>query len=562
METLAISAEYIDATEFAAIASKLDCTTRLNCYDEFDMYQGSDVYKSGNNILSDRVTYKSLLKTENGRTFEQLSHTVASESISAGGTALTTRAYTTDKLGRVTGITDSKFGNHSYEYDCKGFLVKDGNTAYEYDANGNVTKIGNTVLEYDSVVKDKLVKVGDKVVTYDANNPLVPTSYDGNTYTFEGRRLARIQKGGKVIDYTYNDQGLRIKKVVTENGTSSETRFFYDGTKLIAEITPEHRLDFLYDENDRLYGFVLDKTATYFYVRDTLENVLGIVDSAGNIVVQYAYNAWGKNLGITGTLATTVGEFNPFRYKGYYFDKETGMYYCHTRYYVSDWCRWLCADSASILNLDSLTDLNLFAYCNDDPINKLDGSGCLPKWAKWLIGGIAFLGALTLTALTGGALAPVVVGMGVSILSSAVIKGVQNASEGKSFLEGFSDGAADGALWGGVFSLCSSVLRVVKMFRYGVALGENMSRVNSLARIGGQITYNGMPGYKIINKVGGENLARKLAINHNKRFVERMMKLGVELVDYGIDISRDYRSFFYLMETIVTNGYSNLTVMY
>lgn len=82
-------------------------------------------------------------------------------------------------------------------------------------ANGNVTKIGDTVLQYDSVVKDKLVKIGDKVVTYDANNPLVPTSYDGNIYTFEGRRLTKIQKGGKVIDYTYNDQGLRIKKNVT-----------------------------------------------------------------------------------------------------------------------------------------------------------------------------------------------------------------------------------------------------------------------------------------------------------------------------------------------------------
>ena len=119
-------------------------------------------------------------KTENGKAFKQLSHVVSEERISAGGESLTTRTYTTDKLGRVTGIADSKFGNHSYEYDCRGFLVKDGNTAYEYDANGNVTKIGNTVLEYDCVVKDKLVKVGGKVVAYDANNPLVPTSYDGN----------------------------------------------------------------------------------------------------------------------------------------------------------------------------------------------------------------------------------------------------------------------------------------------------------------------------------------------------------------------------------------------
>ena len=242
-------------------------------------------------------------------------------------------------------------------------------------ANGNVTKIGNTVLEYDSVVKDKLIKVGGKVVAYDANNPLVPTSYDGNTYTFEGRRLARIQKGGKDIDYTYNDQGLRIKKNVTENGTSLETRFFYDGAKLITEITPEHRLDFLYDENDRLYGFVFDKTAMYFYVRDTLENILGIIDKNGNLVVQYAYNAWGKIQSITGTLATTVGEYNPFRYKGYHFDSDTGMYYCHTRYYVPDWCRWLCADGVIGLDPFGLFDQNLYCYCGNDPVNYFDPTG-------------------------------------------------------------------------------------------------------------------------------------------------------------------------------------------
>ena len=179
--------------------------------------------------------------------------------------------------------------------------------------------------------------------------------------------------------------------IFTENGTSSETQFFYDGTKLIAEISPEHRFDFLYDENDRLYGFVMDKTATYFYVRDTLENVLGIVDSTGNLVVQYAYNAWGKNLGITGTLATTVGEINPFRYKGYHFDSDTGMYYCHTRYYVPDWCRWLCGDSIAYIRPDILQQMNLFAYCSNEPVKSLDPSGCIALTASAIIAALATL---------------------------------------------------------------------------------------------------------------------------------------------------------------------------
>ena len=471
MKTLVLCNKYITQDEFVRMAAKLNCLTKESSFDEFGMYQGSEIRKSGTSILSNKLTYKSLDKTENGRTYKQLSKVVAAETITAGGTTLADRAYTTDNLGRVTGITDSKFGNHSYEYDCKGFLVKDGDTVYEYDANGNVTKIGNTVLEYDSVVKDKLVKVGGKVVAYDANNPLVPTSYDGNTYTFEGRRLARIQKGGKVIDYTYNDQGLRIKKTITENGTSLETRFFYDGAKLITEITPEHRLDFLYDENDRLYGFVLDKTAMYFYVRDTLENILGIIDKNGNLVVQYAYNAWGKPESTTGTLATTIGEYNPFRYKGYHFDSDTGMYYCRTRYYVPDWCRWLCGDDFYFIKTDDLKSTNLFAYCQNDPINKQDESGCF----AWLIA-IILIGCTVAGATLGGLKANKDAKDAGKSRKEVIIDTIKGVFIGASF--GLAAGGAivaTGAVFAGAFGATSIFgMSIVKAFAVG-ALAFNFN---------------------------------------------------------------------------------------
>lgn len=338
-------------------------------------------------------------------------------------------------------------------------------------ANGNVTKIGDTMLEYDSVVKDKLVKVGGKVVAYDANNPLVPTSYDGNTYTFEGRRLARIQKGGKVIDYTYNDQGLRIKKTITENGTSLETRFFYDGAKLITEITPEHRLDFLYDENDRLYGFVLDKTAMYFYVRDTLENILGIIDKNGNLVVQYAYNAWGKPESTTGTLATTIGEYNPFRYKGYHFDSDTGMYYCRTRYYVPDWCRWLCGDDFYFIKTDDLKSTNLFAYCQNDPINKQDESGCF----AWLIA-IILIGCTVAGATLGGLKANKDAKDAGKSRKEVIIDTIKGVFIGASF--GLAAGGAivaTGAVFAGAFGATSIFgMSIVKAFAVG-ALAFNFN---------------------------------------------------------------------------------------
>lgn len=121
------------------------------------------------------------------------------------------------------------------------------------------------------------------------------------------------------------------------------TNFVYDGNKLITELAPTHRLDFLYDENGLLYGFVKDSTNVYYYVKDYLQNILGIVDINGKLIVKYNQTAYGI---VTIALDTNdIGKINPFRYKGYYYDQESGMYYCHTRYFVPEWGRWLNADN-------------------------------------------------------------------------------------------------------------------------------------------------------------------------------------------------------------------------
>lgn len=110
----------------------------------------------------------------------------------------------------------------------------------------------------------------------------------------------------------------------------------------MCQIAPSYRLDFLYDENDELFGFIKDGSSKYSYVRDFLQNITGIIDSSGKFVVKYNCSAYGN----VSVLQDTNGlaSINPFLYKGYYFDKESGMFYCHTHYYVPDWCRWLCVD--------------------------------------------------------------------------------------------------------------------------------------------------------------------------------------------------------------------------
>ena len=90
-----------------------------------------------------------------------------------------------------------------------------------------------------------------------------------------------------------------------------------------------------------------------------------------------------------------------------------------------------------------------------------------------------------------------------------------------------------------------------------------MTRIESLAETNGQLTYKGTPGYKFLSAFGnrGKTIAHNLSLIHNQHFIERMMKWGVKIVDYGIDVFRDGRSFYYLMETIVSNGYWNLFIV-
>lgn len=401
---LATRTAYCEFSTLKELKGELVALTKVNEFDEFGMLKKTEVHQAGKTILSNTYAYKTRSDSK------YLSKQISSETIKVGNQCFT-RNYTTDALGNLTSISDSTFGNYSYEYDYREFLTKADGEEYEYDGNGNITRKGSINFVYDNVIKDRLVSVSGVTISYDSSNPLNPTKYGSKGFTFEGRRLTRFSLTDEDYDYKYNDKGLRIQKKNTHMTIWDDT---YDGDKLIYESSPYGKLNFLYDENNMLYGFIKDNTEKYLYIRDNLQNIIAITSLSGEIVVKYTYDAWGKLLSTTGSLASTIGALNPFKYKGYYYDQESGMYYCKSRYYVPDWCRWLNADNFNYLEFDNLNNCNAFAYCENDPVLGYDPNGTW-SWTKFLKGvgriatGVGAIVAGAMVIASGVALVPMLI---------------------------------------------------------------------------------------------------------------------------------------------------------
>ena len=309
------------------------------------------------------------------------STTTLVESVTTGGI---TTSYVYDQNGNITEIKRNGVTVESYTYDSLNQLktvTRNGvTTEYTY-SNGNITSVkqnGVTVKSYaygDRAWRDLLTEYNGQTITYDQiGNPL---TYRGKNMTWQnGRRLAGITDENNTIAYAYDADGNRISKTV--NGVTTDY-VVIDGT-LAGEIKGGNKLAFLYDESKTKYGFVYNG-ATYFYNLNLQGDVVGIYDSTGAEVVNYTYDEWGKILSVTGTLAGTIGQINPIRYRGYYYDSETGFYYLQSRYYDPETGRFINADGILGANGDILS-YNLFAYCSNNPINFSDPSGNWKIWSK------------------------------------------------------------------------------------------------------------------------------------------------------------------------------------
>ncbi len=233
---------------------------------------------------------------------------------------------------------------------------------------------------------------------------------------------------------------------------------------------------------DGVAGFNLDGTE-YLYKKDILNNVLEILSTNNDILLQYTYDAWGNvstyipNLDDNLKLDTNIIDkiqliesLNPFTYRSYVYDSETKLYYLNSRYYDPEICRFVTCDDIGILNSlqNNVNGLNLYAYCLNNPINDWDNNGDWSWKAFWKVlaaiaivvvvtaAVVATAGAVAVAAgasaaIVGGIAAGAAVGGLVSgfgeIISQSLVYGAENLNLGSITIETFG-GSAIGALSG------------------------------------------------------------------------------------------------------------------
>ena len=198
-----------------------------------------------------------------------------------------------------------------------------------------------------------------------------------------GRQLATLQDDENDITYNYDSNSVRISKTV--NGV--KYTYAYINGMLMYETRGDAKFYYSYDSNGILYSVKYTLTddselLTYYYTHNSRGDIIGIYNGSGDLKAHYEYDAWGNILSITDadgnaiTSATHIGNLNPFRYRGYYYDSETGLYYLMSRYYDPVTHRFLNADGY-FQSGGNILDANMSAYCANNPIMYIDSSGTI-----------------------------------------------------------------------------------------------------------------------------------------------------------------------------------------
>ena len=534
-----------------------------------------------------------------------------------------------DNIKIVTSNNDYFIENHKYKYDVNGRIteinIDDNRIDYEYDASGRLVKERNEILgienkyAYDALsnivskktydlLTNSLTKENELIYSCDGKHLLV--SINGNPVTTDvyGRITSYLDKSfvwnkdgslksivfdeDKAINYAYNEKGIRYLKKSSNGDT---TRYVLDGNRVLREVSNNRIIDFLYS-TDGLLGFKINDE-TYMYEKNILGDIIRIYNNNGNIVGEYVYDSFGNFTIVTDV--DGIATINPFRYRGYYYDNDAGLYYLNYRYYDSDIGRYISPDDASYINPNNVNGLNIYAYCNNDPINCVDPSGHSPEWWQWLLGGLMVVGGVVLCATGAGAAvgAGLIVG-GASSLASCTVSalggdsklcsiissccnivggivlcavglgaagagmigsgvgsiagGFISESLGGSFTTGALIGGIVGSFLGGLAYKIYDAYKVSQIANEGsVVIGETQKRVHEVAeKLGAGEFHTSKLSNFIHNKLKLKKLAEWITMNEDRTWINRVCDSGVDIIDIGLDLTRTSRSDFYAMEIL------------
>ena len=263
----------------------------------------------------------------------------------------------------------------------------------------------------------------------------------------------------------------------------------------------------------------------YIYQRNIQGDIVRIYDvETDEVVVEYSYDAWG-NQNVKNKNEDNIGDINPIRYRGYYYDKETQLYWVSSRYYSPELCRWISPDSIEYLDPQSINGLNLYAYCGNDPVNRLDPTGHDWEWSSfwqgvgYLVTGIGAIVAGALVIASGVATWPMLLVAGITIGAGALTT-INGASEVVEAGTGYN--FVEDTVFGGNSSAYNTYATIV----------GSIATVGSIV-CGGWYRYN-TPRIQAYKNVGNYNFSGTLSDStHLARPYQHSTLLQRNIIKYG-----------------------------
>jgi RHS repeat-associated protein len=274
-----------------------------------------------------------------------------------------------------------------YQYDNFGNIVVMTEHNYTIASSVYTPIISEKEFYYDSLWKEQLILVEERQggnqtmemeIEYDSSgNP--DWSFDfatgeGYEIVWDGRLLTQFEDyNAGSINFKYNDQGIRVQK--------GDHTYVVDGSKVLVEKRGTSVIIYYtYDVDGSLLSMNYNGNE-YFFITNLLGDVIELIDINGNSVAKYKYDSWGNIIYQTGSMA----DENPYRYRGYRYDSETGWYYLESRYYNPKIGRFISADGilGEITNIQSH---NLYSYAYNNPTMNVDQNGRFPISILDLIG--------------------------------------------------------------------------------------------------------------------------------------------------------------------------------